>query len=369
MAAEGKHRALRDEVREKNYRDTEQAVAVGRGFVIVFLFLYVNIARPEGWPLALFNWLFLGASAYNLFIFVYTKKSAFFSVRLTVFSMNCDMLATAVGLYFTGGAQSPFLFLWYLTLFTAGARFGYVKSFFLQVPMGAIYVFFVYHAALGSGPVTPDRLAPGLFSLSAVSLFGSIFFREERYTLGVLEGLQRESITDRLTGLYNYAFFMDELKKEQARADRTGSPFSLAIFDLDFFKKVNDTYGHETGNALLKEVAAVLAANARQMDTVARYGGEEFIVLMPDSGDAGLEVAERIRTKIEEAGFSGISRGPVRITISGGVATYPQDASTMAGILDRADFGLYRAKSSGRNRVCSYESVKCDDERAKVFYY
>jgi diguanylate cyclase (GGDEF)-like protein len=366
MAAERKHRALRDEVREKNYRDTEQAVAVGRGFVIVFLFLYVNIARPEEWPLALFNWLLLAASAYNLFIFLYTKKSPFFSVRLTVFSMYCDMIATAVGLYFTGGAQSPFLFLWYLTLFTAGARFGYIKSFSLQVPMGTVFIFIVYHAALDSGPAVLGRLVPGLFSLSAVSLFGSIFFREERYTLGVLDGLQRESITDRLTGLYNYAYFMDEMKKEQARADRMGSQFSLAIFDLDFFKKVNDTYGHETGNVLLREVGAVLTANARQMDTVARYGGEEFIVLMPDSGDAGLEVAERIRKKIEEADFSRISEGPVKITISGGVAAYPRDASNTSELLDRADFGLYRAKSSGRNRVCSYDSVKSDDERAKI---
>jgi len=164
--------------------------------------------------------------------------------------------------------------------------------------------------------------------------------------------LHEGSITDRLTGLNNYAHFMDELKKEEARARRSGSNFGIILFDLDHFKKVNDTYGHEKGNLLLRAVAGILKANARQMDTVARYGGEEFTVLMPDSNGAERDVAERMRKKIESTEFTGIADTPLRITISGGVCTYPRDAQSVNDLLDKADKGLYAAKNGGRNRTC-----------------
>jgi diguanylate cyclase (GGDEF) domain len=167
--------------------------------------------------------------------------------------------------------------------------------------------------------------------------------------------LLENSITDRLTGLSNYAHFMDELIKEESRARRSKSNFGVILFDLDQFKQVNDTYGHEIGNLLLKAVSDILKANARRMDTVARYGGEEFALLMPDSNGAEREVAERIRRKIEITEFTGIADAPLRITISGGVCTYPWDARTVNELLDRADQGLYKAKNSGRNKTCCYE--------------
>jgi diguanylate cyclase (GGDEF)-like protein len=167
--------------------------------------------------------------------------------------------------------------------------------------------------------------------------------------------LHEGSITDRLTGLSNYAHFMDELKKEEARASRSNSNFGVILFDLDKFKKVNDTYGHEKGNILLKAVSDILNANARQMDTVARYGGEEFALLMPDSNGAEREVAERIRKKIESTEFTGIADSPIRITISGGVCTYPRDAQSVNELLDKADKGLYAAKNGGRNKTCYCE--------------
>ena len=164
--------------------------------------------------------------------------------------------------------------------------------------------------------------------------------------------LLETSITDGLTGLSNYAHFMDELKKEEARARRSNSNFGVILFDLDQFKKVNDTCGHEKGNILLKAVSGILKANARRMDTVARYGGEEFAVLMPDSNGAEREMAERIRKKIESTEFTGIADTPLRITISGGVCTYPRDAQSVNELLDKADKGLYKAKNDGRNKTC-----------------
>jgi diguanylate cyclase (GGDEF)-like protein len=167
--------------------------------------------------------------------------------------------------------------------------------------------------------------------------------------------LHEFSITDRLTGLNNYAHFMDELKKEEARAGRSNSNFGVILFDLDLLKKVNDTYGHEKGNILLRAVADILKANARQMDTVARYGGDEFVMLMPDSNGAEREAAERIRKNIESTEFTGIADTPLRITISGGVCTYPRDARSVNELLDKADKGLYTAKNGGRNKTCYCE--------------
>ncbi len=164
--------------------------------------------------------------------------------------------------------------------------------------------------------------------------------------------LRELSITDGLTGLHNYAHFMEELKKEEARAGRNKSAFGIILFDLDLFKKVNDTYGHEQGNVLLRAVADILRANARQTDTVARYGGEEFVMLMPDSKGTEREAAERIRKKIEGTEFAAAGNDPLRITISAGVCTYPHDARTVSELLEKADKGLYMAKTGGRNRTC-----------------
>jgi diguanylate cyclase (GGDEF)-like protein len=169
--------------------------------------------------------------------------------------------------------------------------------------------------------------------------------------------LHEISITDGLTGLCNYAHFMDELRKEEARARRSNSNFGVILFDLDLFKEVNDTYGHEKGNILLRAVSDILQANARRMDTVARYGGEEFAMLMPDSKGAEREVAERIRKKIESTEFTGIADTPLRITISGGVCTYPRDAQSVNELLDKADKGLYTAKIGGRNKTCHFEPL------------
>lgn len=342
-----------EDVLIRNYLITELTVARFRWLIIGFLFLYFNILRPGGWPIALFNGILAAASAYNLGIYAYIKRAQDFPPYLTMVFSSCDMAAVGAGLYYTGGVTSPFLFIWYIILFTVGVRLGFLKSLFLQVPMGAFTAYLIYRDAGLNSPEFFNRLALGLFALGAVSQMGAIFSREEKFTLKHMKDFHRESITDRLTGLFNYAYFMDEMKRELSRASRSSTPFSLIIFDLDFFKQVNDTYGHEKGNVLLKGVANILKANARLMDTVARYGGEEFAVLMPHSNGAEKDVAERMRKKVEEAEFWGITKGPLKITISAGVCTYPDDAKSIYELMDRADKGLYEAKSAGRNRVCN----------------
>jgi len=346
-----------EEVQSRNFLMTELMIAKFRWLVIGFLFLQYNILPPEGSSPLLVNALLALAAAYNTGISWFVTKLRVFSVRVTLLFLYCDMIAVTLGMVFTGGVASPVLFIWYLMLFTAGIRFGFARSFLLQVPLALCYAYLLHRQTLEGNPDFLSKLVLGLFSLSAVSLFGAIFLREEKYTLQALSAFHKGSITDRLTGLNNYAHFMDELKKEEARATRKGSSFALVIFDLDHFKKVNDTYGHEKGNLLLKGVAGILKESARRMDTVARYGGEEFVLLMPDSNGAEKEVAERIRKKIESAEFPGIGAGPLKITISGGICTYPRDAQSMNELLDKADKGLYAAKTCGRNKTCFCEPL------------
>jgi diguanylate cyclase (GGDEF)-like protein len=344
-----------DEVRTRNYLNTEIGITEVRWLVLVFLFLHANVLKLPHWPLPLFNTMLVLGALFNFGVYRHLKRKQSFSVRLTVASMYLDTLAVSIAIYFTDGIYSSLTFIWYLTLFVSGVRFGFPGSLAFQVPISLVFSFLLFRQGL-TGLEAINRLVIGLFSFAAAPLFGFIFAREERYTYQVMADIRRDSITDRLTGLFNYSYFLDELQREQARAERSNSHFSLIIFDLDFFKQVNDTYGHEKGNLLLKEVAGILKANARKMDIVARYGGEEFVVLMPDSKGSEMEVADRIRKKIEETEFFGIADKPIRITISGGVCTYPKDARSLDELMDKADRGLYFAKTCGRNRTSYCET-------------
>jgi len=166
------------------------------------------------------------------------------------------------------------------------------------------------------------------------------------------ESTKRLSITDGLTKLYNHRFFQDSLKREFARCQRHQTPLSLALLDIDHFKKFNDTYGHQQGDVVLQELARTLRGQVRNLDVVARYGGEEFAVIMPDaSQDIALRVAERLRAAVEAHPVEGPT-GPLLVTISLGVASVPDAAiGVPAGLIAAADRELYRAKELGRNRV------------------
>jgi diguanylate cyclase (GGDEF)-like protein len=167
--------------------------------------------------------------------------------------------------------------------------------------------------------------------------------------IAIYERTERSAVTDGLTGLFNHGYFIQALKREVMRARRHDLKLSLAMFDLDDFKRVNDTRGHLEGDRILMKTAAVIRQSLREIDTAARYGGEEFAVLLPETSRAGAHVvADRIRRRIEDRFRR--QRAPGE-TISGGVATYPEDATSPEDLLRRADEGLYRSKAAGKNRI------------------
>lgn len=167
-----------------------------------------------------------------------------------------------------------------------------------------------------------------------------------------LEELRRLAITDGLTGAYNRRHLIDSLEKEVARAHRYGRSLSILLFDLDHFKKVNDTYGHLAGDRVLEEVGARLRSRfLRQGDLFARFGGEEFVVVLSETGGEEARIAaERLRTTIGESPFL-VEGKSIPVTVSVGVAELGPGVETCDALLGQADENLYRAKRGGRDRV------------------
>lgn len=167
--------------------------------------------------------------------------------------------------------------------------------------------------------------------------------------------LQKLSSTDRLTGLYNRGHWEEALKLEYARHARYGHATSLIMFDIDHFKRVNDTYGHQVGDQVIQRVADVLRELVRDADIAGRYGGEEFAVLLPDTDKAGgAMLAERLRKVVEEQTVES-EAGSVRFTISLGVADLGYPTDDYKQLIEWADQALYASKRGGRNRVTVYE--------------
>lgn len=172
----------------------------------------------------------------------------------------------------------------------------------------------------------------------------------------IVRGMQRQrrlSTSDPLTGIFNRRFFDDHLANEAQRAARYNRPFAVAMIDVDHFKRFNDSYGHPAGDRALKTVARSLQRAIRRSDIVARYGGEEFMMILRESdGHQAVERVEQIRRGIETDSFPvGRQSLPARLTVSAGVASWPEDGLDAESLTARADQRLFEAKSAGRNRV------------------
>lgn len=176
--------------------------------------------------------------------------------------------------------------------------------------------------------------------------------------LEAFEKTAESSISDGLTGLYNRRYFDEALTNEVNRTKRYGMEFSLLFLDLDNFKNVNDSMGHKAGDVVLKRIADLILATKRGEDTAARYGGEEFVVILPETGKIkALVIAERIRQRAEEMEI--ISDGlKLRITVSGGLASFPIDAADASQLIQNADKAMYNAKAHGKNAIMMYSPDK-----------
>ena len=169
----------------------------------------------------------------------------------------------------------------------------------------------------------------------------------------VNQALKEMAVRDGLTSLYNHRHFQEALAQELARCQRSSKPCSVAFMDVDNFKAYNDTHGHPDGDKLLRTLSEILMAHLRCSDLAARYGGEEFVLLLPETPKAAaLRIAEGVRAKVEQEHFPGREKQPLgRVTISIGVASYPEDGRDAPTVMACADQRLYKAKHGGRNMV------------------
>lgn len=195
------------------------------------------------------------------------------------------------------------------------------------------------------------KLCQVIIDGAAVALKNAHLFnvmREEKLLL------EKMVVTDDLTRLYNHKYFVRRLGEEFKRAKRYNSSLSCMMIDLDNFKRINDTYGHQAGDRVLKDVAKVLKKSVRETDVIARYGGEEFAVILPHSvREDALRLAERIRSSVRNFRFDCIKEGEM-ITVSIGVTTYPHpDITDNEGLVRKADNALYKAKEGGKDQVVS----------------
>jgi diguanylate cyclase len=204
-----------------------------------------------------------------------------------------------------------------------------------------------------------------IFNFSLVIIFSGILeyflLKYAKRANELYRVYQTDSTKDFLTGLNNTRQFDKLLNMSFERAIGNNEKLSCLMVDIDHFKKVNDTYGHASGDLVLKELADILNKSCRSFDFVGRVGGEEFCLLLLDCpADRSFEIGMRIRNYVKEHKFSVGDNKVINITVSIGTATYPDTVESLEEILEKADIGLYKAKQSGRDRVCDY--LQCINE-------
>ncbi len=256
----------------------------------------------------------------------------------------------------TGGAGSPFLVGFYLvaagTALSSEGRAPLAVAVFGAVTIAVVGLL---DAFVGE-PLEPEALAwVGINAVSLI-LLADIATAAARSQRRARDDALRASRFDALTGLYNRSFFFTTMEQEIRRSDRMGRGFTMLMLDLDDLKPVNDTFGHQWGDRLLKAIADTIRHTVRFTDAAARYGGDEFVVLLPETDAAGgYVVGEKLRRDIYALTLNAADRN-VRSSVSIGMVAYPDDGSTIEQLVAAADVAMYEAKRRGKNRIVGYQT-------------
>ncbi|MBU1169224.1 MAG: GGDEF domain-containing protein [Proteobacteria bacterium] len=273
---------------------------------------------------------------------------------LTMPQMMLGTLWSMICLYGAGEIRSSMLMLYFVVFVFGVFRLRFLQFLFLSffaIVNYSIVVYFLHRLHPYEININVELI--NILFLATVlpwfSLVGSYITKLRATIAKALETIEKLAVTDELTQVYNRRRLLEILKDQKAKADRGAKSFSLCIFDLDHFKKVNDCFGHETGDIVLKKVAGTIHQNIRDIDSIARYGGEEFMLVLTGTIESeAMMFAERLRELAEKIRFDNM--GDFHITVSIGVAVYvPQEGFQTT--INRADTALYRAKENGRNRV------------------
>lgn len=302
---------------------------------------------------------------YLIVAVILTNASIYFIIRtglnkrfkdpsLTLLQMVTATFWIMICLYGAGEIRSSMLMLYFVVLIFGVFRlrirqFMFISFFALVNYSVVVYMNYTFHPEEIKLKVELTNILFLATVLPWFSLVGSYITNLRTTIAKALETIEKLAVTDELTEVYNRRRLLEILKEQKAFCDRGNKTFSICILDLDHFKQVNDSFGHETGDIVLKTVAGMIKHNIRDFDTIARYGGEEFmLVLCGTTEDEAMAFAERVREIVESIRFDNLN--DFCITISIGVSEYrPQES--FQNTINRADKALYRAKELGRNRV------------------
>lgn len=332
----------------------------GMAAILLGLLVWLGFLEP-----ALYGWMVAATTISNVVFYGMFRSGfnlRFADPSLTMLQIGTGTLLVMLILYFVQQARGALL-LFYLVAFVFGVfrlntrQYLWLNAFVLTI-YGGMIVSLQY-----TQPDTIDlrlELAQWValaFVLPSFALIGGYIsqmrrsLHERNHELQTaLQRIQEMAIRDELTGAHNRRYIVDALQREHERVGRLGGTYSIAMMDLDYFKQVNDTYGHMVGDRVLARIAELSPQCLRGVDGFARFGGEEFLILMPRAApDEAQAVVERLRARIEAVGFEDIVAG-LTLTVSIGVAAY-RPGESIAALLERADAALYRAKGSGRNRA------------------
>jgi len=287
--------------------------------------------------------LFLYIIATEIFINL-ARNKALSSKKVCQNVFNLNIVLTTIFLLITaiGSGNEDFIFLSIIPIFqsTLYRKFGYIVGIIGAGSLGVLVVGFDL-----------AKVVSFLTVIGVLTFLIMILSKTLSRTNSKADYLHSIATTDALTGLINRREFDKRMIEEFSRSKRHKSPLCLALFDIDFFKKINDTYGHNTGDTILKELARLISSNTRNCDVAARYGGEEFALILPETAQLeAYELVDRLREIVEKELFNKTQR-PIKFTISVGVGQLDLADRSPIDFIERTDKALYAAKQSGRNRV------------------
>lgn len=292
------------------------------------------------------------------FCFYISRKKKAFQPAVLVCATAMLFMAPVLWIYnggSTGGGQYFLIFIGILAAIVNTGRLRYYLLLaFILILSGLISLEYLYPEAITYFTSPGQRYVSVLlgFNLAALTIvllftvFADGYRLEQQRVKQYAQNMEEIAITDGLTGLYNHRFVRQRLEEEISKARRYKRKLSVIMLDIDHFKKLNDTQGHQYGDYVLKRIAEILQQNVRNTDTIGRYGGEEFIIVCSETGLAeSYMLANRLRAEIERSQF----KRQVQVTISGGVAELHEE--NIQQLVEKADRCLYSAKRLGRNRI------------------
>jgi len=259
-------------------------------------------------------------------------------------------------LWYLGEIESSLFSLYYLVIIAAAITLGKITTL-LEVGLISACCLFLYFSLSPADYPSLTQVSRSLIQLFPFWLVAYVAVMLSRDSEAAKKKIRLLSQTDDLTGLLNMRTFLSLAEKESTRALRYNHTYCILMLDADNLKPINDTHGHQTGSSMIKLIGSILQKSLRSTDSIARYGGDEFVVLLPETESTqALKASERIRTAVETAPLE-VSGEKVFITISIGIAGFPEHGKELREITSRADKALYTSKEEGRNRASIFQMV------------